>query len=77
MTGSLFVTGRGGRPTGRDPRPDTHALGLAEGVPHAVARPVVDGLESSVCGVLVIAAAGEDWPPTGEQRCEECARIAG
>ena len=76
MTG-ICVTGRRDRPTGRDLRPDTHALGTADDVAHAVARPVVDGLESSLCGVLVIATAAEDWPAAGAGRCEECARIAG
>jgi hypothetical protein len=77
MTGHLFATGRGVPPTGRDLRPDTHALGRVDDVAHAVARPVVDGLESSVCGVLVVATAGVDWPSTQARRCEECARIAG
>ena len=78
MTGSLFVTGTGVGPMGRDPRPETHALGLAADVAHAVAKPVVDGLESSVCGVLVIATADEDWPSSRSTgHCEECARIAG
>jgi hypothetical protein len=77
MTGSLFATGSGVPPSGRDLRPHSHALGLSADVAHAVARPVVDGLEASVCGVLVVAAAGEDWPASGAHRCEECARIAG
>ena len=71
MTASLFVTG-------------THALlrgerGTApDGVAHAVAKPVVDGLEMSVCGLLVTAAAAQDWS-TGRvgPGCEECARIVG
>jgi hypothetical protein len=73
MTASLFVTG-------------THALGVGrgdddqaqDGLAHAVAKPVVDGLDVSVCGLLVTAVAGQDWPavPTAP-RCEECARIAG
>jgi len=78
MTGSLFVTGTGVGPPGRHPRPDSHAVGLAADVAHAVAKPVVDGLESSACGVLVVAAADEDWPSTrAAQQCEECTRIAG
>ncbi len=47
-------------------------------VVHAVARPVVDGLDQSVCGVLVSAVAARDWlavPAAG--RCQECARITG
>ena len=78
MRGSLFVTGTGVGHPGRDLRSDSHALGLAADVAHAVAEPAVDGLESSVCGVLVVAAADEDWPATrAGRRCEECARIAG
>jgi hypothetical protein len=73
MTASLFVTG-------------THALGVGrgddaqapDGIAHAVAKPVVDGLEASVCGLLVTAVAAQDWPGTGiAPRCAECARIAG
>ena len=73
MTASLFVTG-------------THALGVGRGdderapdaVAHAVAKPVVDGLDVSVCGLLVTAVAAQDWPVDGvAPRCEECARIAG
>jgi hypothetical protein len=71
MTASLFVTGTRvawiGRPVGE---PDD--------VAHAVARPVVDGLESSVCGELVTATAADDWRLVrSAPRCEECARIAG
>ena len=45
---------------------------------HAVARPVVDGLDQSVCGVLVSARAGQDWATLSDAaRCEECTRIAG
>jgi hypothetical protein len=50
----------------------------AAGHGHAVARPVVDGLDQSVCGVLVSVRAGEDWAVVpGDDRCEECTRIAG
>jgi hypothetical protein len=72
MTASLFVTG-------------THALGVGRGddqardvVAHAVAKPVVDGLDVSACGLLVTAVAAQDWPVDAvAPRCEECARIAG
>jgi hypothetical protein len=73
MTASLFVTG-------------THALGVGrgddartpDGVAHAVPKPVVDGLDASVCGLLVTAVAAQDWPTSRlAPRCEECARIAG
>ncbi|UOY03874.1 hypothetical protein [Blastococcus sp. PRF04-17] len=68
MTASLFATGTS---------VPTVARGL-RAVAHAVARPVVDGLDASVCGVLVTAAAGRDWPSASDgERCEECARIAG
>jgi hypothetical protein len=39
---------------------------------------VVDGLEASVCGLLVTATAADDWLNTrNASRCPECARIAG
>jgi hypothetical protein len=45
---------------------------------HAVARPVVDGLDQSVCGVLVSVRAEQDWAALpGAGRCEECTRVAG
>jgi hypothetical protein len=45
---------------------------------HAVAKPVVDGLEESVCGVLGTAIADPDWQMAwGVPQCEECQRIAG
>ncbi|WP_040337263.1 hypothetical protein [Candidatus Blastococcus massiliensis] len=76
MTASLFVTGTSVVWSGRELRGSAAA---AEGeVSHAVAKPVVDGLESSVCGSLVTATAGLDWPTAPDApRCEECARIAG
>ena len=71
MMASLFVAGTP-VPTDRQDGATVTALS------HAVARPVVDGLESSVCGVLVTAAAARDWRFTVDgERCEECARIAG
>ena len=43
---------------------------------HAVARPVVDGLDQSICGVLVSVHAAQDWAAVPSlRRCEECARI--
>ncbi|NEK58843.1 hypothetical protein GCU56_13295 [Geodermatophilus sabuli] len=78
MTASLYVTGThvawmerhlpvGG---GDLPRPD--------GVAHAVAKPVVDGLAASVCGVLVTARTDVDWQATRDApRCEECQRVVG
>jgi hypothetical protein len=78
MTASLFVTAQSVGPIGRDLRPEDCGSARLDGVAHAVAKPVVDGLESSVCGLLVRASAAEDWPATPEvDRCEECARIAG
>lgn len=83
MTASLFVTGTRVGSIGyglRDaatPHPGARPRG-PEDVAHAVAKPVVDGLEASVCGQLVRATAAEDWPSAGHaERCEECARIAG
>lgn len=53
------------------------AVASGSDVVHAVARPAVDGLESSVCGELVAATAGRDWSvAAGAVRCAECARIA-
>ena len=76
MTASLFVTGTGTGVQGRTLPREGAANRVA--VAHAVAKPAVDGLESSVCGVLVPAAATEDWPSARHAaRCEECARIAG
>ena len=72
MSASLFVIATGVACRGaqrQDGTPD---------VAHAVARPVVDGLDSSVCGVLVAAAAATDWQDGRElPRCPECARIVG
>ena len=74
MTASLFVTGTPVAWTGRDPR-DAETSG--PDLVHAVAKPVVDGLESSVCGLLVTASAGRDWSvDPGVASCPECARIA-
>ncbi|GAA4739691.1 hypothetical protein GCM10023328_20940 [Modestobacter marinus] len=57
--------------TAHDPR-------SSDRVTHAVARPVVDGLDQSVCGVLVSAVADQDWLAfPGADRCPECTRIAG
>jgi hypothetical protein len=76
MTASLFVTATPVLPIGRlRPEDDGHRR---VPVAHAVARPVVDGLESSVCGLLVNATAARDWLTVRDAaRCEECARIAG
>ncbi|MGY2127582.1 hypothetical protein [Blastococcus sp. SYSU DS0617] len=74
MTASLFVTGTPVVWSGRDPW-DAEAPG--PDLVHAVAKPAVDGLESSVCGLLVTATADRDW--SADQvpaRCAECARIA-
>jgi len=78
MTASLFVTGTRVGSIGRDLRDAARGAGRRDDVAHAVAKPVVDGLEASVCGQLVRATAAEDWPSAAHAaRCEECARIAG
>ena len=70
MTASLFVSA-------------TPVVRVGQGaseadVAHAVSKPVVDGLESSVCGLLVTAVAAQDWSAArNAQRCPECSRIAG
>jgi hypothetical protein len=75
MTVSLFAPGTHVASVQRDPR---GAGPPAGGPAHAVARPTVDGLEVSVCGVLVDALAGTDWLEVDDTgRCPECARIAG
>jgi hypothetical protein len=79
MTASLFVTATPVLPVGRvSPEDDGHPVTAGVPMAHAVARPVVDGLESSVCGLLVTATAARDWLTVRDApRCEECARIAG
>jgi hypothetical protein len=78
MTGSLIEIGSGAGATGRELRGQGWAIGRAGDVAHAVVRPVVDGLDSSVCGVLVTVRAAADWPATGGgPHCAECTRIAG
>ncbi|SFF38251.1 hypothetical protein [Blastococcus tunisiensis] len=78
MTASLFVTALSVGPLGLGIRPEECGTARVGDVTHAVAKPVVDGLEASVCGVLVRATAAEDWSSTADvDRCEECARIAG
>ena len=71
MTASLFVSGT------RVVRVGQRAESDAD-VAHAVSKPVVDGLEASVCGLLVTAVAAQDWSAArAVQRCPECSRIAG
>ncbi|MGY2077972.1 hypothetical protein [Blastococcus sp. SYSU DS0828] len=78
MTASLFVIGIRVGWIGRDVRLDDAGAGRADDVVHAVAKPVVDGLEASLCGQLVRATAAQDWPTQhGTARCGECARLAG
>lgn len=75
MIASLFATGTSTAPIAGPARGD--AGNLAD-VCHAVAKPLVDGLESSVCGLLVTASAADDWQTLRDAaRCEECSRIAG
>jgi hypothetical protein len=64
--------------TGRDPGAAGQALGRSGDVVHAVARPVVDGLDSSLCGQLVTVTAADDWATARTpDRCAECTRLAG
>jgi len=70
MTASLYATSTYAASAAHHPGAGRQA--------HAVARPVVDGLDQSVCGVLVSVRAWQDWTTvSGANRCEECARIAG
>jgi hypothetical protein len=77
MTAGLFGTGTHVLGVGHD-RPDDR---IRQADVHAVATPVVDGLELSVCGLLVTAVAavaGQEWPAgPAVPRCAECSRIAG
>jgi hypothetical protein len=77
MTSSLYVTGTHVASVEHDPLQDGRDLRRAVTMAHAVARPVVDGLAASVCGVLVTAIADVDWHALGGvSRCAECQRIA-
>jgi len=77
VTASLFVMGTPAW-SGRRDLPEDGGSEAAAGVAPAVARPAVDGLKSSVCGVLVTATAARDWTlAADDSRCDECARIAG
>jgi hypothetical protein len=78
MTASPLVIGTHVPSIGRDPAACGPALGRSGDVAHAVARPVVDGLDSAVCGQLVTVSAAEDWiTAQTAARCAECTRIAG
>ena len=78
MTANLYVTGIHAVPTVRPSPDDRWCAERPAGVVHAVARPVVDGLTSSACGVLVTATPDSDWHAlTGALRCGECSRVAG
>lgn len=78
MTASPSVVGTRDAWVGREPRAAGPAVGRSGDVAHAVARPVVDGLDSALCGQLVTASAGEDWATSRTSpRCEECSRISG
>jgi hypothetical protein len=76
MTASLYVTGTHVASLERDPLRDGRDLKRVVNVAHAVARPVVDGLAASTCGVLVTAIADLDWRDVWPvPRCEECERV--
>jgi hypothetical protein len=78
MTASLFVTSTPVVRVGHGARDDDGALPRTADVAHAVWKPAVDGLEVSVCGLLVTAVATQDWPVArSTPPCQECARIAG
>jgi hypothetical protein len=78
MTASPLAIGTRAASIGRDPRAAGPALGRSGDVAHAVDRPVVDGLDSAVCGQLVTVTAAADWlTARSGTRCEECTRITG
>ena len=78
MTARPLVIGTQVASIGRDPGASGPALGRSGDVAHAVDRPVVDGLDSAVCGQLVTVSAAEDWGTARTAtRCAECTRVAG
>ena len=78
MTAGVYVTGAHVAYVKRDPSPAGRSPDRAVSLVHAVSKPVVDGLASSVCGVLVVAIADTEWHGvSGVPECEECGRIAG
>jgi hypothetical protein len=78
MTSSLYVTGTHVASVEHDPLRNGPDLDRVATSAHAVARPVVDGLAASVCGVLVTAITDMDWHDVwAVSRCPECERIAG
>jgi hypothetical protein len=78
MTASLYVTGTHVASVERDPLRDGRTVNVVVDLAHAVATPAVDGLEQSVCGVLVTAIPSQDWQLVwGVPRCDECQRIIG
>jgi hypothetical protein len=78
MTASPLSIGTHAASIGRDPGTSGPALGRSGVVAHAVARPVVDGLDSAVCGQLVTVSAADDWSAAqAGTRCAECTRVAG
>ena len=78
MTASIYVTGTHVASMERDPVRHGDDENRVIGVAHAVTKPVVDGLDLSVCGVLVTAIADMEWRAVwGVPKCEECVRITG
>ena len=78
MTSGLYVTGTHVASVEHDPLRDGPDLWRAVTSAHAVARPVVDGLAASICGVLITAVADMDRHDVGAaSRCALCQRIAG
>ncbi|MGY1636955.1 hypothetical protein ACI78V_09905 [Geodermatophilus sp. SYSU D00742] len=76
MTANPYVIGTHVASLEHDPRRDGRDLDRRVDVAHAVARPVVDGLAASICGVLVTAIADMDWRDIRTvPRCGECERI--
>ena len=77
MTSRLHVTSAHVASVEHDHRTPGEANRVVS-IAHAVTRPAVDGLESSVCGLLVSAIADLGWDAVPEaQKCEECRRLAG
>ena len=78
MTSSLYVTGTHVASVEGDPFADGRTTNRVIDLTHAVAKPAIDGLEGSVCGVLVTAIPHLDWQMVwGVPRCPRCQQAVG
>lgn len=76
MAASLYVVGTQAGLSADHPLQDGAFHNRVASTAHAVARPVVDGLAASVCGVLVTAMPELEWRDAwAVPRCAECERV--